>query len=134
MATSHLPISILTARPQLRSWGVALLWMLITTGCALRPTAIVIPESSEQQLQCTPDIDSLALQPKRIAVIHFPVEDEHYGIDLPGIGPLMAKGAVNKLSESKKFLVENATHVNLIPNAISPLGKSGMGEKEPSRR
>lgn len=111
----------------------ALFLLIGSSSCALRPTAIIISDPTTPQLVCTPAADSLALQPKRLAVIHFPVEDTLFGSELPGLGPFIATAMVNKLTASKLFLVQDATHIHLSPNAVSPLGRTGLAESEQIR-
>ena len=104
--------------------GLCLLLLIGNIGCALRPTAILTPEPSKPLVVCEPEEESLALLPKRVAVLHFPVEDNHFSHDLPGLGEFMADSFVQAMKNSEQFIVEDATHIDLSPRAISPLGQS----------
>ena len=93
-------------------------------GCASsQPAGTPTSQQSQSYPDCSQQGESLALLPKRVAVLHFSVNDAMNRGDLPQLGEIYGRQFVDALNQSDRFLVTDATDIDLTAHQLSPLGQ-----------
>jgi hypothetical protein len=94
---------------------------LMLSGCS--PSSIIQKPQTTSYPDCSQQPDSLALLPKRVAVINFSSPTNLGEKQFPNLSQFYSHGFVDSLQKSNRFIIENMTHIDLTQNQTPTLGR-----------